>query len=174
MTPKEGRSGKLVFATYRHTISVGDRVAIEDEWDIVFREKPKVDAPKAAPPGKPARTDAAWERTVQPTNVMLFRFSAVTFNSDRLHYDSPYATGAEGYPGLLVQGPLTAICLLELVREHLPGRKIASFEMRAMAPLFAGSPFRAMGRPSEDGSRCELWAADAANSVAMEATAVLA
>jgi 3-methylfumaryl-CoA hydratase len=173
LAPKEGRSGKLVFATYRHTISTAQGLATEDEWDIVFREG-SGDAPQKPPPGQPGPQTLAWERTIDPSPAMLFRFSAVTFNSHRVHYDLPYAREAEHYPGLIVQAPLTAICLLGLARERHPGRTVTAFEMRAKAPLFAGKPFRIGGRPRGDGKSCELCAITPENTVAMEASATFA
>ena len=173
LTPKEGRSGRLVFATYRHSISTPLGLAVEDEWDIVFVEGSK-DASKAPPPGQPAPRQMAWERSIDPSPVLLFRFSAVTFNSHRVHYDLPYAREAEHYPELIVQGPLTAICLLGLARERNPGRAVSAFEMRAKAPLFAGKPFRIGGSPCEDGKGCDLWAITPDDTIAMEAMATFA
>lgn len=173
VNPKTGRSGRLVFATYRHTISNSEGIATVDEWDMVFREEAKGE-PKTPPPGEPAPTRAAWEKTVNPTSVMLFRFSAVTFNPHRIHYDHPYTTASEGYPALLVHGPLTAILLLDLARDNHPGATMTGFEMRAMAPLFADRPFRIMGRPREGANACDLWAVTPENTVAMQASATFA
>jgi 3-methylfumaryl-CoA hydratase len=173
MTPKEGRSGRLMFATYRHTISAADAVCIVDEWDMVFREEVKGDA-KAAPPGQSAPSGFKWEKTVIPTSVMLFRFSAVTFNPHRIHYDHPYTTGTEGYPKLLVHGPLTAILLTDLARDSNPGATMTGFDMRAKAPLYADEPFRIAGRPRQGGKACDLWAITPQNTVAMEAVATFA
>ena len=105
---------------------------------------------------------------------MLFRFSAVTFNPHRIHYDHPYATGTEGYPHLLVHGPLAALLLCDLARDNSPGATMTEFDMRAMAPLYAGQPFRIAGRPRNDGKACDLWAITPQNTVAMEACAVFA
>lgn len=173
MTPKEGRSGRLLFATYRHTISNSEGVATVDEWDMVFRDEVKGEA-KRPPAGKSAPGGAAWERTITPSSIMLFRFSAVTFNPHRIHYDHPYATGTEGYPALLVHGPLTSILLIDLARDNNRGAAMTGFEMRAMAPLFADQPFRTMGRPRDGGKICDLWAVTPENTVAMEAFATFA
>ena len=170
---KEGRSGKLVFVTYRYTISTQSGVATEDERELVFLEESKA-GPRKPPPGQPAPAGAVWEMTVNPTNTMLFRFSAVTFNPHRIHYDHPYATEAEGYPGLVVHGPLTATWLLELARNNNPGATMTGFEVRAKAPLFAGRPFRIIGRPRSGQRVCDLWAITPENTVAMEASASFA
>jgi 3-methylfumaryl-CoA hydratase len=105
---------------------------------------------------------------------MLFRFSAVTFNPHRIHYDHPYTTRTEGYPALLVHGPLTSILLADLARDHNPGRTMTGFEMRARVPLFAGEPFRLLGRPRDGGTACDLWAVTPQSTVAMEASATFA
>ena len=144
-----------------------------DEWDRVDRAMVKGEG-KKRPPKEAAPTDAVWERVINPTSVMLFRFSAVTFNPHKIHYDHPYATQTEGYPALLVHGPLTAILLIELAREKNPGATMTGFEMRAKAPLFADHPFRTIGRPRDGGKACDLWAITPSNTVAMEAFATFA
>src|SRR5690606_39059578 len=127
---KEGRSGPLVFVTVRHEIS-GDRgLAIVDEHDIVYRGEAK-----APPAPVPARAEAPWRREVRPDPVLLFRYSAVTFNGHRIHYDHPYATGVEGYPGLIVHGPLIATLLIDLLRRNIPGASVRTFRFRALRPL---------------------------------------
>jgi 3-methylfumaryl-CoA hydratase len=171
ITAKEGRSGRLVFATYQHIISTSQGLATEDEWQIVFLEKA---AGGARAQGGPAPAGAMWERTINPTSTMLFRFSAVTFNPHRIHYDHPYTTGTEGYPALVVHGPLTAICLIDLARDNHPGATMTEFEMRAKAPLFAERPFKVAGRPRDGGKICDLWALTPENTVAMEASATFA
>jgi 3-methylfumaryl-CoA hydratase len=91
---------------------------------------------------------------------MLFRYSALTFNGHRIHYDSPYVTGTEGYPGLVVHGPLQATLLLDLAREHAPpGRRLAKFEYRALAPTFHGQPLALSGIPAPDSRSALVWAA---------------
>ena len=172
-TRKEGRSGRLLFATYRHTISTAEGVATVDEWDMVFRDEVKGSA-KTAPPGEPAPEGGVWNRTINPTPVMLFRFSAVTFNPHRIHYDHPYTIGTEGYPNLLVHGPLTSLLLSDLARDNNPGATMTGFDMRAKAPLYAGQPFRITGRPRNGGKACDLWAVTPQNTIAMQATASFA
>ena len=115
---KSGRSGPLVFVVVRHEISNADGLAVVEEHDIVYRDQPREKSP-AAPP-QPTPADAAWERTIQADDVLLFRYSALTFNAHRIHFDRRYATEVEGYPGLVVHGPLIATLLLDLLRRHDP------------------------------------------------------
>ncbi len=140
---KAGKTGPLVFVTVGHQVSVGGRTAIEEEHDIVYRENAPPGAP--SPPPQPAPADAAFERTIRPDPVLLFRYSALTFNSHRIHYDQPYVTGVEGYPGLIVHGPLIATLLLDNLRRAHPDRAVRSFAFRAVSPCSTSrlSPSRA-------------------------------
>ncbi len=115
---KEGRAGPLVFVNVRHEISAEGRLAITEEHDIVYREMPQPGEP--VPAGVPAPEDAQWTRRIEPDDVLLFRYSALTFNGHRIHYDRRYVTEVEGYPGLIVHGPLIATLLLDLLRRELP------------------------------------------------------
>lgn len=148
VSTKEGRSGRLAFVTVAYTYRQDGNDCIKEEQDIVYRE-PGSAVPMPAPAELPTLPEGAWERTVTPSPPLLFRFSAITFNAHRIHYDRPYATDVEGYPGLVVHGPLTAILLMELVRLNAE-RPVASFEFRGRAPLFDLAPFRvsAMADPS--------------------------
>jgi len=171
VTAKDGKSGPLVFVLVKHTITGPAGVAIEEEHDIVYRGIPPKGAeaaakPKAAPPEKPA-----WRRTVTPDIVMLFRYSALIFNAHRIHFDRDYVTKQEGYPGLVVHGPLIATLLMDLVRRQAPERALAHFAYRAQAPLFDDGPFALAGEPAADGAAARLWALDAAGRVAMTAEA---
>jgi 3-methylfumaryl-CoA hydratase len=105
--------------------------------------------------------------------VNLFRLSALTGNPHRIHYDRPYAMEVEGYPGLVVHGPFTQTVLIDFVRDHNPGRTIRTFDMRARAPLFDTAPYDLVGRPTEGGSACEVWALTPAGTIAMQARATL-
>jgi 3-methylfumaryl-CoA hydratase len=165
---KEGRSGPLVFVLVRHEISGPSGLAIVEEHDIVYRGEGGATAA-----GVPAPANAAWKRTVRADEVMLFRYSALTFNSHRIHYDRSYVTGVEGYPGLVVHGPLIATLLLELVRQQLPQARVTGYRFKALRPVFDGAPFSLCANPSADGKTVELWAADAEGMVAMQATATL-
>lgn len=165
--PKEGRTGRLVFVTVRHTVSAHGRVAIAEEHDIVYREAPRPgDAPAAQ---QPAPAGAAWRREQTADPVMLFRFSALMFIAHRIHYDVDYCRQEEGYPGLLVHGPLQTILLLDLCRRHAP-RPVAKIAYRAIHPIFHFERFSVCGVPSPDGSSAEVWTANAAGSYGMRAT----
>jgi 3-methylfumaryl-CoA hydratase len=173
VTPKRGRSGMLVFVTVRHTISAHGRVAIVEEHDIVYRDAAAPGAvASVAKPADPASERARWQRTVTPDEVLLFRYSALTFNGHRIHYDRPYATGVEGYPGLIVHGPLQATLLVDLVRRE-SRRPIARFDYRALAPAYAGRPLTVHGQPEPDGDTVALWATDPAGVRTMGGTASL-
>lgn len=166
---KDTRNGPLVRAVVRRTISGSDGVAIVEEQDILHLGETPSDAPP--PPSKPAPTDPVWLQHIVPDPILLFRFSAITFNSHRIHYDHPYTHDVEGYDGLLVQGRLLALLLLELVRREAPGRTVGAFGYRAMKPIFDTAPFVVAGRPSLPD--CELWVADGEAALAMTATATL-
>jgi 3-methylfumaryl-CoA hydratase len=167
--PKSGRTGTLVFVTVRHTISTAGGTAIVEEHDIVYRDAPRPGDPAPAP--KPGPDSAHWRRTVVPDEVMLFRYSALTFNGHRIHYDTPYVTGVEGYPGLVVHGPLQATLLLDLAREHAPaGRRIARFDYRALSPVFAGTTLTLSAQSADDGLGARVWATGAAGGQTMAGT----
>jgi len=170
VSEKEGRTGRLVFVTVAHTIRQDGTTCVEEEQDIVYREAgAPVDAPLPCDLA-PAPT-GSWTRTVLPDPTLLFRFAALTFNAHRIHYDRTYATTVEGYPGLVVQGPLTAVLLMELVRCHAR-RPVTAFTFRARAPLFDLAPFRLIGIPSGHQVHLEAQGPDGATSLA--ATANLA
>ena len=169
VSTKEGRSGRLAFVTVGHMIRQDGEVCIDEEQDIVYREP---GAPVAAPtaielPPVPAGT---WTRTVAPDPILLFRFSALTFNAHRIHYDRSYATTIEGYPGLVVHGPLTAVMLLELLRSRTH-RTVTAFTFRGQAPLFDLAPYRLVGTPTD--TRVELEAQGPDGSTSMTASAEL-
>ena len=163
VTPKQGRHGPLVFVTVRHIVSGENGPAIEEEHDIVYRDAPQPGTP-APEPIAPTR-EAVWRRAITPDPVLLFRFSALTFNAHRIHYDRPYVTGEEGYPGLLVHGPLLAVLLFDLLRREAPDRVLAAFDYRAMAPVFDTAPFTVAGAPNDGGA--SVWIAGADGGVAM-------
>lgn len=160
---KRGRSGDLVFVTLRHEVFRGDTLAIEEDQDLVYRGTTTGTATHAAKTAPPV---AQWSKDVRPDAILLFRYSALTFNSHRIHYDREYATREEGYPSLVVQGPLTVTLLLDLLRRQLPGAGIKQLEFRALGPLLEGFPMRLEGR--RDGDETRLWALDANETVAMD------
>jgi 3-methylfumaryl-CoA hydratase len=162
---KEGRSGPLVFVLVRHEIGN----ALTEEHDIVYRDHPRpADSP---PPPQAAPAHAPWERVIHPDDVLLFRYSALTFNGHRIHYDRRYATQAEAYPGLVVHGPLIATLLVDMVRRNLPAAVVTRFEFRALSPIFDTGGFSVCGKPENDGKIIRLWAKDQAGALAMTATA---
>ena len=164
VTCKEGRSGPLVFVVVRHEIHDAEGLALVEEQDIVYRgDAPSMSAPSQAP------ASSMWERGICPDDVLLFRYSALTFNAHRIHYDRRYATEVEGYPGLVVHGPLIATLLLDLLRRNLPGGNVRHFNFRAISPLFDTGSFSVCGQPGQD--RIRLWAKNEQGSLAMEASA---
>ena len=166
--PKSGRSGTLVFVTVRHTIKAAGTIAIIEEQDIVYREAAQKGEP--LPPGKPAPGNAAWSRRVMPDSTLLFRYSALTFNGHRIHYDKDYATNEEHYPGLVVHGPMQATLLLDLCRQNAR-RTLKQFEYRAQHPLFAGRAFTVNGNFDVAASQADVWTANDAGNYAMRGTA---
>jgi 3-methylfumaryl-CoA hydratase len=168
---KEGRTGALVFVNVRHEILGDDRPAIVEEHDIVYRDMPRADEP--APAGTPAPEDADWVRRIEPDDVLLFRYSALTFNGHRIHYDRRYVTTVEGYPGLIVHGPLIATLLLDLLRRELPAAQVTRFTFKAVKPLFDIAPFHVCGR-RVDAQSVKLWARTPEGNVAMDAAVTLA
>jgi 3-methylfumaryl-CoA hydratase len=165
---KQGRSGPLVFVVVRHEISGGEGLALVEEHDIVYRESSKPNDPPPQP--QPAPSGAAWVREIRPEETLLFRYSALTFNGHRIHYDRRYATEVEGYPGLVVHGPLIATLLLDLLRRNVADADVASFSFRAVRPLFDTAPFSVCGKIAVDGKSAQLWAKDSAGWLTMEAT----
>lgn len=168
---KVGRTGPLVFVVVRHEISNAKGIALTEEQDIVFRDHSKPG--DSAPVTQLAPADSAWERVVRPDDVLLFRYSALTFNAHRIHYDRRYATEAEGYPGLVVHGPLIATMLLDLLRRNIPGARVARFTFRSLTPLFDTGPFSLCGKAENGGKTISLWAKDSRDGLAMIATAIL-
>ena len=169
---KSGRSGDLVFVLVRHEFHGAAGLCVTEEHDIVYRDLPAPAA--AAPAGQPAPADATWERRIVPDDVLLFRYSALTFNGHRIHYDRRYVTEVEGYPGLIVHGPLIATLLVDLLRRNMPGATIAAFGFRAFKPVFDVAPFSVCGRPEADGRIVRLWARDSENHLAMDMQVSLA
>jgi 3-methylfumaryl-CoA hydratase len=165
---KEGRSGTLVFVTVRHEYSEGADVVLTEEHDIVYRDNPQPGA--KTPPPQPAPTDAAFSREIVPDPVLLFRYSALTFNGHRIHYDRPYVTEVEGYPGLIVHGPLIATLLLDLLSREMPQARVRAFEFRAVRPVFDIHRFTVCGKRNDDGT-VALWTRDHEGWLTMQAQA---
>jgi 3-methylfumaryl-CoA hydratase len=166
---KAGRSGDLVFVTVRHQIQDGAQLCLEEEHDIVYRAAAKPGAPQAIGPLAPP--ESRFSRVVQPDPVLLFRYSALTFNGHRIHYDHPFCTGTEGYPGLVVHGPLLATLMVELLRDKAPDQALTGFEFRALAPVFDTDTFSVHASPDETGLGWRLWVQKSDGTMAMTATA---
>jgi 3-methylfumaryl-CoA hydratase len=166
---KSGKSGSLAFVTVALRFTQGGELCLEEEQDIVYRE-PGAPVPAPQPAALPALAAGAWSRSVQPDTRLLFRFSALTFNAHRIHYDRPYANAVEGYPGLVVHGPLTAVLLAQLLRRS-SSRPIVAFDFRGQAPLFDGHPVRLSAL--QDGNRVTLEARGPDGTVALAASATL-
>jgi 3-methylfumaryl-CoA hydratase len=166
---KQGRSGRLAIATIRHSIfeAGANAAAVIEEQDVIYRAAAGA-AEAGAPAAEPLRPMPSLTRELTPDPVMLFRYSTITFNGHRIHYDQDYATGAEGYPGLIVNGGLTALLLLELVKE-LAGRSLRTMSVRNRRPLICGRPARLCVAPAGEG--WDLWAEDETGRMALEAHA---
>jgi 3-methylfumaryl-CoA hydratase len=168
VTYKQGRTGPLVFVLVRHEVAGENGLALVEEQDIVYREAPGPNEAAAAP--RRAPDGAMWRSDIEPDAVLLFRYSALTFNGHRIHYDHPFVTKVEGYPGLIVHGPLIATLLVDLLRRNVePG--LTRFAFRAVRPLFDTGAFAVCGVPEDDGRAAKVWAQDAEGLLAMEADA---
>ena len=173
ITYKEGRSGPLCFVAVAHELRTARGIALRERHDIVYREAAKPDGAPARPapaePATPQPADLSWEIDASP--VLLFRYSALTFNSHRIHYDAPYVTGVEGYDGLVVHGPIQATLMLNIIAT-LAGSSRIKLDYRGLAPLIAGAPFTVKARRQPDGS-VKAWTEGADGRVRMEGTAVV-
>ncbi|HEX4365246.1 MAG TPA: MaoC family dehydratase N-terminal domain-containing protein [Rhodopila sp.] len=168
---REGSTGTLILATVTRRIYTSRGLALTEDSHSVFREAVPVGTKSGIPKTEPAQTDIQWRRTITPDPVTLFRYSALTFNPHRIHYDRPYAMEQEGYPGLVVHGPFTQQCLLDLLRDNTQ-RRIAAFSLRARAPLFDVAPFTVVGRAIEH-DQIELFAVTPQGGIAIQARARL-
>lgn len=166
---KQGSTGALVFATVNHTISQNGGVCIEEEQNIVYREMPN--SPMPLLEGKQAPSDCDWAIEVRPDPVLLFRYSALTYNGHRIHYDRDYAVEREFYPALVVHGPLQATLLANSVRQNHSERQIIDFEFRAQRPLFDTDAFQVCGKSV--GNKVKLWTRDKDGFIGMIANATL-
>lgn len=166
ISEKEGKTGNMVFVTVKHAIESIRGVAVEEEQDIVYLPMPKVFTP---PPPTPLPDGLQWKVHYPIDSVLLFRYSALTFNGHKIHYDRLYATEVEKYPGLVVHGPLQAMLLFESAKNNQPGRKPASYSFRAMRPLFDFDKASIAGKVRPDGGH-DLYTANADASIGMQAT----
>jgi 3-methylfumaryl-CoA hydratase len=166
VTEKSGRSGELLFVEVTHELSCHSQTSVTETQDLVYRpaSPPGAASGSAGPSGETADSGAddphwAWALELATDPTLLFRFSALTYNAHRIHYDRVYATEVEGYPGLVVQGPLQAIALAELCRRNARDRRVATFTFRALRPAFDGAPIQLRGRMRDD-DHAELVALD--------------
>ena len=163
---KDGKTGPLHFITTTEDVLGEDgRLTTREERTRVYRGAPEPDARPPRP--RPAPAEAVWNHTVHPSSVLLFRYSALTMNSHRIHYDRDYVRDVEGHPGLLVHGPLTMTLMLELFRREMPNATLTSMDLRAVAPIYDIADFSVHGAPRDDG--CLLWAMTGAGALAMTA-----
>jgi 3-methylfumaryl-CoA hydratase len=167
---KQGRNSALVFVTVRHRFTTDAGVAIREEQDLVYREPATASGSTTqAADDVSGSVGATWQRTIHPTETLLFRYSALTFNGHRIHYDRRYAMQVEGYPGLVVHGPLIATLLLELIQTRVAAERVERFQFRAMRPTFDTSDFNVFGGPGTGDSDFKLWSTDNSGARAVEA-----
>jgi 3-methylfumaryl-CoA hydratase len=164
---KEGRSGPLAFVTVQHQLSDADGLCVEEQQDLVFRDAQKPGAQPAPP--KPAPSyGPAWSRRVTPDPVLLFRYSALTFNGHRIHYDRDFACDTEGYPGLIVHGPLLGLLMCQLAMDENDPWRPAGYRFRLSQPIFAHQKFTVAGSPLDGGRGAELWVQNEDGALAAE------
>jgi len=171
---RQGSTGALIVTTQTRRIFTPRGLALTEAANTVFREEVTAGQKSGVPVREAAPKDVPWRRTIKPDPVMLFRYSAITFNPHRIHYDRTYCLETEGYPGLVVHGPFAQQCIFDLLRDSLPGRRIKTLAVRARAPLFDTAPFDVIGRPTPDGKGAELWTVTPQGTIAAQATATLA
>ena len=173
VSEKSGRTGHLIFVKVRHEIRRNGAadVALTEHHNIVYRDAPGPNDVPPAPVAAPGKF--SWERRIKADEVLLFRYSALTFNGHRIHYDRKYVTEVEGYPGLIVHGPLIATLLMDLLRRQLSEARVAKFEFKAVRPTFDINPFSVHGQPAADGKSVRLWGRDHEGWLTMDATATL-
>jgi 3-methylfumaryl-CoA hydratase len=171
---KSGRSGEMAFVTIRHDLAVDGATVAVEEQDIVYRSEPAGTPPRVVSRPELGVPEPASEwRSVLPVDpVLLFRFSALTYNGHRIHYDRPYVTDVEGYPDLVVHGPLLGLLALELPRLHAPDRPVRTFEYRLVRPSFAPAQIVSLGRP--EGSEVALSVGTEGAAPSLTAQAALA
>ncbi len=171
---KSGRTGSLIFVKVRHELrrNGSNEVALTEHHNIVYRAAASPSDVVPTPIAAPTQFD--WQSKVVPNDVLLFRYSALTFNGHRIHYDRQYVTEVEGYPGLVVHGPLIATMLMDLLQRQLSQAVVQKFEFKAVRPTFDINPFSVQGKVAADGLSVHLWACDHEGWLTMDATATLA
>lgn len=173
VTEKQGRAGPLLFVEITHELTTHEGLAIIDVHDVVYRHAEAGPVASSTPASDyPVDDEWEWSYQLDPTPALLFRYSALTYNAHRIHYDRPYASDVEGYSNLVVHGPLQAMALAELCRRNVPERRVTSFEFRALRPAFAATPLLLRGR-RVDVNVVELQALTRERTVSMSARAQL-
>lgn len=172
VTQKMGKTGKLLFVKVEEEYSTNGEIALLQKNDIVYREPPKKNK-QNLPKSKVAKKKPVWERSIKTNPTMLFKYSAITLNGHRIHYDYPYAVEEEGYPDLVVHGPLTATILMDLCTREKPEKKLKSFCFRAIAPIFCNELFAVKAEPRNlDCSEWDMWAENTNGHICMTAQAI--
>jgi 3-methylfumaryl-CoA hydratase len=173
VSEKEGGSGRLAFVDVEHVTRANGTVAVIETQTLVYRGAAAPDAPLSPPPpGDGAFDPAGWDahRALTPDARLLFRYSALTFNTHRIHYDAPYAEGVERYRGLVVHGPLTASLLLQLAAQELGENRLRSFAFRGLSPAIAGEPLHLVMRAKDEGYELAAFAGDGRQVTAASAS----
>ena len=173
VTAKNGASGPLVFVEIAHETHADGALAVREVQSLVYRDPSPAGTPPAPPPpGREPFDPAGWDahRALVPSEPLLFRFSALTFNSHRIHYDAPYATAVEGYRGLVVHGPLTATLLLDLARRQLGDNTLKSFAFRGVSPAVAGEMLHLVMRSKDAAFELGAYASDGREVMRASAT----
>lgn len=173
ITLKEGRSGPLAFVTVHHRLSDGDGLCVEEEQDLVYRSAQKPGAGRAQPKSAPEHAPA-WGRRLSVDPVLLFRYSALTFNGHRIHYDRDFACDTEGYPGLIVHGPLLGLLMCQLGIDENSARQATGYRFRLSHPVFVHQNFTVAGSAVEDGRGANLWVQSEEGALAAEGRLELA
>jgi 3-methylfumaryl-CoA hydratase len=174
ITHKAGKQGPLIFVTLRHELSGPRGLAIIEEQDLVYRPTASSVSPVRATPSAspPPEIGHAWSSEVVPSPALLFRYSALTFNAHRIHYDLAYAQEEEGYPQLVVHGPLIATLIADRLLANVQGQ-LSEFGFRALSPLFVDAPFKLCGNEVDTAGHCSAWAESRDGILSMSTTAIV-
>jgi 3-methylfumaryl-CoA hydratase len=168
----DGPNGAMATVVERNSISNSRGLCVVEERDMVMLSEKRAEAAPSTPPAAPA--EAAWRQVIEPNPPLLFRFSAIRFNSHRIHYDRDYVTKVEKLPGLVVQSSLVSQLMIEMCRKELPARRLASFDFKGFRQIYDTGSFTIAGNPSANGREAQLWALDGDGRLAMTATAKFA
>jgi 3-methylfumaryl-CoA hydratase len=158
--PKMARTGQICVLTMQHSYEVGGQVIAVDEFDAIYREAVPPGTKSPVNAGTPAPTNPAWSESRHLSNALIFRYSAITWNAHRIHYDADYAREEEGYPAIVQNGGLTMQLLLDAAVKHAPGKRLVHFTARLTRPIYVGATITLNGTAPEDG-RMNAWVADA-------------